>query len=230
MLEKSIELRGKLKDKERLKIVKDIINKARDNLIYIDGGIIIHNMYNMEYTGLGYNVAQKEIKDAKKLRIFENGDWRYATPEDEKKYLDYLKKSQKTAREKIDWNDIKYNYYGYRDVDDKFKIIQKPLEGKRPTKGSVCIQSSWPELRLYKLLIHLNYIPETDEYQDYSRKELIKSIISLPKLSIFKDGINERSTKELRGILALNLLKKYKICDQIEQWFKDNDLFIDYRI
>ena len=235
LLEKIQELRvqpeSKLAPREK-EAMEEIMKRIGRNLVPMPGGIVIHNMYASEYTGLGYNVTVQEIKPMGMIRVFhpDSGTWTFVeTDEEEERYIERLKQLQKAQREMV-WETNPYGVYGFRDRDGKFKIREKAAPGKRATKGSVCIESSWPTSRLYALLKKLDFLPETEEYEGASRSEMIRAIKAQPSLKIFTEGLDDRSKDDLRRILALNTLRKEEICGEVEEWFQEHELFFDYRV
>jgi hypothetical protein len=133
LLEKIQELR--VRDEKALthrekEAIKEIMKRIGRNLVAISGGVVIHNMYSNEYTGLGYNVTIQEIKPTGLIRVFhpDTKTWTYVeTKEEEERYINHLKKLHKSKRD-IVWEINPYDVYGFRDRDGKFKIRRKQLQ------------------------------------------------------------------------------------------------------
>lgn len=229
LLENSYERKYSKLTKKQRKIVDTVLNTLGSNIIELEG-VAIHNMYPQEYTGLGYNVTVKEIKPTGLLRIFENdvGKWRYADKDEEETYLKYLKGEKIEKRESV-WENNPLGIYGFRDKDNKFKIRVKEKPGKRPTKGSVCVEGSWSVMKIYELFKKIGYIPTKGIKGKINRKEAIKNIRAQPFLKIFSDDLEKRTDKELQGILKLHELGNEKLCELLEEWFIENNLFYDKR-
>nr|QBK86634.1 MAG: DEAD/SNF2-like helicase [Marseillevirus LCMAC102] len=231
LLEKVQELRRKtltLKEKE---VIDVFITKLGRNLVEMVDGKIVHNMYASDYTGLGYSVIIKDLKPTGLLRVFDpkTGKWNYVVAENEKMYIDYLIKLQKATPE-IVWDKNPYGVYGFRDVDGKFKIRVKPLPGKKETRGAVCTQAAWSVPRLIDLFISLEYLPPVGvEYQNFSRAQLLQDIRAQPGLTNFLYNLDKKTDKELRQILTIHSMDKIQMCNSLEKWFKQNNLFEDYR-
>ena len=139
----------KKREEESVVAMKDIMKRY---LITLENGKVIHNMYSTEYTGMGHNVVIKEIKNTDIIRIFDPvlKYWDYASGEDVEKYVLELSKTQKKKNEDI-WEDNSYGIYGFVDKTNKFKIRIKSEDGKKSTKGSVCMEASWSIRRIYDL-------------------------------------------------------------------------------
>ena len=233
LVEKIQVIRNKKNQTPREKsAVDEIMKRVGRNLITLPDGTVIHNMYATEYTGLGYNVSTQSLKPMGLIRVFhpKTKIWSFVeSDEEEENYIQNLKKRQKVQKEII-WDANPYDFYGFRDKDGKFKIRTKALPGKRQTKGSVCA-NSWPIPKIYNLFHEINYLPETESHKDRSREYLLHSISASPILKIFMKDIEDRSDEELRRILGLLSIKDKKIlCNLLEEWFKENNLFFDYRV
>lgn len=213
--------------------VDEVIKSLGRNLVSMPGGMTIHNMLASEYTGLGYNVTVQEIKPTGMMRVFDPKiqTWRYVeSEEEEEKYIDRLKQLQK-AKGTVVWEVNPYGVYGFRDRDGKFKIRVKPQPGQRETKGSVCMEASWSILRIYKLYHDLGELPPPmKDLSGYSTKDLIRDIKAQPNLAVFKEGLEKKSPEELRRILSLHSMNKKQLCDALEKWFIEHDLFEDLRV
>ncbi len=235
LLEKIQELRlrstASLTSREK-RVLSVVMKRLGKNLVVMPDGIVIHNMYAHEYTGLGYNVTVQEIKPTGLIRVFKHrtGLWSYVdNEEDEEKYMSRLRQIYKAQRE-IVWEINPYGVYGFRDRDGKFKIRVNPKPGRRATKGSVCMEASWPVLRIYALFKDIGFLPPVDpKFDKYPRENLLRDIKAQPNLSIFKD-FDSKSDNELRQILSLYVMTKKDMCDALEEWFKENSLFYDYRV
>lgn len=216
------------REKEAIEITKSIIQRY---FVNTPSGIAVHNMYSSEYTGLGYNVAVQQIKPSGWLRVFDPADgiWGYIGMEEEEKYISTIKRAKKVIREET-WEGNPYGVYGFIDRNGKFKIREKEKEGKRPTKGSVCMESSWDILRIYALFKDIGYLPPSiPKFKNVSREQLLKTVKAQRSLEIFAENLDERSDEELRQMLTLNSLYKKELCQLLEKWFRDNNLFYDYR-
>lgn len=215
--------------KREKEAITEIMQKIGSNLKTVKG-TTIHNMYATEYTGLGYNVTVQELKPTGMMRVFDNEtkEWRYvASTDEEEMFIYYIKEQQRKSQENV-WEGNPYDVFGFIEKDGKFKIREKEKPGRAPTRGSVCAEVSWTRTRLYNLFIKLNFLPPTELHKDKSKDELLKIIKAQPDLKNFLTV--ERSTDELRRILALKTYQKKNLCAFVEEWFRDNNLFFDYSV
>ena len=232
ILEMAYEIQSKAKDlsKKQKKILQIVMKNIGKNLFTTQEGNVVHNMYATEYTGIGYSVAVQELKPTGFLRIYdkEYEEWRYPkSVEEEEAFLDAIKKKQKTQREDI-WKDIPQGVYGLRDKAGKFKIREKPPPGKRATKGSVCIEASWDKPRIFKLLAKLKAVPpfQEDKIKKLKRDKLVNIIKKSEDLKDFAP-LDKYSDKQLRSIASLPFIQKRQLCEFLEKWFKDHNLFFE---
>ena len=201
-------------------------------LITLKGGIVVHNMYTSEYTGVGYSVAVQEFKSTGSLRVFDPSTrkWYLTSERREEELLSQLKNLQKTKNENV-WEGNEYGIYGFIDKSNKLKIRTKPKPGQRDTRGSVCIEGGWDIPKLYQLFCDIGeFPPASKKFDNFSRSQLIKDIKSQPSLGVFCGKIEDRSDKELREILTLYTMDKKQMCKELEEWLKSKDLFYDYRV
>ena len=217
------------REKEAISV---IMNRLGRYLITLNDGTVIHNMYASEYTGVGYNVNVKELKSTGSLRIFDPSSkkWYLTSERKEEEILSQLRNIKKEEGDDI-WEDNPYGIYGFTDKSNKFKIRIKPKPGQRNTKGSVCAEVSWNIPRLYQLFCEIGeFPPALEEFNKYSRNELIKAIKSQPSLGVFCGKIEDRTDKELREIMSLYSMNKKEMCQALEDWLKSKNLYYDYRV
>jgi hypothetical protein len=227
-----LKMKGKKLTRREMDSVEVGLKVLGRYLIHLSGGVVVHNMYDSEYTGVGYNIAAKEIKPTGMLRVFdpETGVWDNVMGEKELEYIDEIKKLKKGGGEEEEWEGNEYGAYGFVDKTNKFKVRLKTKPGQRSTKGSVCVEAGWNIPKLLELFHELGDLPPgVKKFEGMERKELIKEIKSKGDLKVFMKGIEEREDDELRSILSLESMNKFELCEKLEEWFKEKDLFYDMR-
>ena len=228
LLEKSQEIKYgasiTLKQKEAIEVLE---HKLGQNLYDLGNGIIVHNMYANEYTGVGYSTS-KELTSEGLMRVFdpETTGWRYVDDEEEQKFYISLIKKEKKKQSIAPWTENPYGIYGLVDKTGKFKIRTKPEPGKRVGAGIVCSSKKIGEL--IDIMGTYNILPEeVSSFGGWPRDKLINEISAQPVLSAFKSSLEDRSDEELQKILSIYRLDKRGLCQLLEDWFKSKGLWYD---
>jgi len=226
LLESSVERResGKLKPSERV-VVDFVINSLKDELYIMKDGKIVHNMYNTEYSGTGYDISAKKLEKNGELRVFDNikGVWKNVNEEDEEMYLSELK-SYSSKKTKTNLDDNPYKIYGSFDVKNQFKI-----HDGRQTKaraGRVCMAGGCTMEYLYEVFHHLGHLPYKEEVDSGVNVKDKKDIIGLLNnmqtfsSSMFFSKASDMSVTDLRKLYAMFTMDKKELCDSIERFLK----------
>lgn len=206
-----------------------VMNKVGREFYTMDDGITVHLMYTYEYTGTGYNVVVKELRPEGKMRAFDTGvnKWKYAPSELEQEYIPQIKIQREGD---VNFENNPYDAYGFIDREKKFKIRIREEPGKRKTKGGVCNSAGFDKTTLIKLFIALNYFPPHDpEFSNFNRAEILRNFHnSFPEAEAHIGGYERFSDQQLLSILTLYVSNKVDMCQWLEKWFKDHNLFYDF--
>ncbi len=191
------------------------------------GNIAVHKMHSTEYTGVGYNVVNPEMKADGLTRIFKNGEWSYITDlNEEKDVISQIKNKKKQVKEVI-WDDNNEGIVGFIDTTGKFKIMTRPKPTENPKKGSVCMESSWSKPKLIELFHeHGIFVKPAEILKNRTRSDLLYSIRSQRVLEIYFKDIENLDKSKLRSILTLHSYSKEQICKELENWTKEKGVFI----
>jgi hypothetical protein len=246
LLEKVIELQHSKKENEIINLITKLMKRE---FFEMNDGNFVHNMYNSEYTGSGYNVMTQNLEPNGKLRVFNIKDksWDYIDTSLKVRLKDVSVKKKEGKKEKPKFitleedyisqikilstklvkeglKDNPYNLYGSSDVKTgKFKIVDN-RQGVART-GMAC--SSIHEKDLYDIFHEVGHLPFDEEIvdsiKDRKKNEIIEILKTMPKFTespFSSDNLEEMSTKDLRKLYSLFTMKKTPLCNSIERWFR----------
>lgn len=248
LLEKVIELNhsNTKKSKKEKDIISLIETTMKREFFAMNDGNIVHNMYNSEYTGSGYNVMTQNLEPNGKIRVFdiEKGVWdnidtTIEVPTEEKKkksdkykmisleedYINQIRKlSTGLVREGLE--DNPYHLYGSSDIKTgKFKI-HDDRKGK-VRSGTVCEEAGMKNVDLYNIFYEIGHLPYDDEIADdiknRNKDEIISIIETNPKFKSSKfleKDLNEMSEEDLKRLYTIFSMRKKALCNSIERWFR----------
>lgn len=195
----------------------------------ISDGLYVHNLHSFDYKNNEYIF---NTRDSNKLRMFNisNKMWVVVPPEKREEYMTLLKSiSNKQFDEYVEKNKSK-KYISFNDGDAKFKIMKITGPGEKKRPGSACAEAGFKKVDLIKIFYdmdNLSIISIPDELSNKSRRVLSELIRNCSELSIFYDGLSERSRKDLLRIYTLKSLKNLQICEMLERYFKLEKLYFD---
>lgn len=215
--------------KEIPKELLDILSRdAMYHEIYTleDNDVMVHVLYNSEYTGTGYNVITRNLKVNGKMRVFDkiSKTWDYVDFVHEKHYLDELRDIIDFKKKK-GLEDNPYKMYGI--LGDKFKLFDDRF-GKART-GKVCDDAGFPIDHLRDIFHHLNHLPYDDEINEDIKEMDKETIIDIleSKDDVMKgpysSEIRNLTEKDLKKLYTLYLMKRNSMCVSLERWFKGDN-------
>jgi len=219
LMEKLIELSTRMSND----VIDYYLNKL-SNYYYETEDFIFHNLYDLEYKGIGYNVSQMKMIPTGNMRVFEKskGQWGYVPKEKEEQFIEIIKLSDK---DKNIWDDNPYGVYGIKSRDGTFKIREKPRNKKAQTKGIVCKTKKKDKImEIYK---KIGYLPPLEEDVEISpnRDQIIRIIRSnSDEFRPFLSELDKMSLDDLQRLIQLNSFPVSKICSILEDWFSENNL------
>lgn len=209
--------------------VRVVLDNWRKNLHTMSDANVIHVLYTEEFKGIAYDVAAKDIKVTGLMRIFDevDGSWKYLeNREAEEEYVKELK--EETVADEDDFEDNPYGVTGWISKKDKaFRIKLKQEVGKKSKiRGKVCSTFKVPEL-VEIFIDRIKYIPKPrPEYKKLKRKELIANIKGRVGFEEYKQDLETKDDEYLKGLLTLLTMHTNELCEELESWFKNNDLMI----
>lgn len=180
------------------------------------GDVVVHELYNEEFKGIGYNISSRQYPVNGKMRIYDPkiGRFRFPYfPQEEQNYID----SYEIKREKID-----AEIYGLiSEKDKKFRIVMKG------NKGIECTNMKLPDL--LDLCMNLKIYPDIEE--EKTRESLLATIKGLyvTKDTIFKKSKYDYSKfddKKLARFAKLLDMTKEEYCEMIYSYFEENNLIL----
>ena len=201
----------------------------RNELYKMSDGMVVHNLYNSEFTGAGYNLIAQNMKLNGKMRVYnpKYNEWGFVNKKDEKKYTDRVKELL-DRKKYTKLRDNEYKMYGIISANQKFKIYDDRLGAGR--SGKVC-EDGYHIPEIIEIFHHLGHYPYDDEVEhdeDISAMkksdliEILGNIASVQKSS-FSKNLNGRTQKELVKIYELFGMKKVQLCKSLERWFKGDN-------
>jgi len=207
--------------------VYDILMSEYDDRLYtMSDGYLVHVLYTEEFTGASYDVAAKEITVSGKMRIFDpkHGWSTLIDLDQEQVYVEEIK-IHLAETKNIGFENNPYGLYGWISKKDKsFRlVVQEGKKGK--ARGRKCINFHHISALLDIVVNKLKYYPKSNpEYDDFKRKELIRTIRARPGLEKFKENIKELSDKQLRSLLTLMASSVSELCEMIQKWLAKHNL------
>lgn len=210
-----------------------IIEQIMGSDIYeMSDGNLVHNLYNLEYDGVGYNVDSQTLEPNGKLRVFDVDSkvWENVDIDNESLYIKEIKemkgKQKVKASEVLKDNihDISFSY----DKGGKFKIHDN--RNNKTTPGIVC--KTVPIPKIYAFIDHLEYLPSDDEIsvkvKNKSKSDLIELIQDLEYYKkhydesslTFANNLEDMNKEKLRKVYTLLSMKKSSLCDLLEKFSK----------
>jgi hypothetical protein len=202
-----------------------VIDMLKDELYEMGDGNIVHNMYNSEYDGTGYDIAAKKLEKNGELRVFDKkkGTWSNVKKDDEEKYLSELK-SYDGKKSKNTLTSNPYKIYGSLDAKNQFKIHDGRQAKARA--GRVCIAGGCKITYLYEVFHHLGHLPYDDEVDQSIKGKgkkiilgLLRSIKSFES-SPFANEVDDMSASDLEKLYAMFTMDKQELCNSIERFLK----------
>lgn len=226
LLEASIEKEGK--NAAEKKVIDFITSHLSKEIFTMKDGNIVHNMYNSEYSGTGYNMASKNLEHNGRLRVFdvEKGIWDYVDDNKEEEYVTEVKEksSRKTAPPVIEYNP--YKIYGSSDSKTKKFKIHDDRQGKARA-GRVCTEAGCKIPYLLDVFHHLGHLPYDDEVEETysSKKKLLETIKSLKDFSgsPYVDEVDAMNVKTLEKVYTMLSMNKGKLCASLERFLKGDN-------
>lgn len=204
-------------------VIEYYMNKL-SNYYYDTDDYIFHNLYDLEYKGVGYNVSQMKMIPTGNIRVFEKSkrQWGYVPKNKEEEFIEIIKMKDK---DKDIWDNNPYGVYGIKSRDGTFKIREKPKNKKVQTKGIVC--KTKKKDKIIEIYRKIGYLPPLEENVEISsnKDQLIRNIRNNPDdFRPFLSGIENMSLEDLQRLIQLNSFSVGKICSILEEWFNENDL------
>lgn len=227
LLESSVAMResGKIANLQGQSVINFVISTLKNELYNMEDGNIVHNMYNSEYEGTGYDISAKKLEKNGELRVFDkkSGIWNNVREEEEEKYLSELKSyGDKKSKDTLAHNP--YKIYGSVDVKNQFKIHDGRQAKARA--GRVCIAGGCKITYLYEVFHHLGHLPYDDEVNQSIKgkgKKIIMGLLSSIKTfesSPFANEVDDMSASDLEKLYAMFTMNKQELCDSIERFLK----------
>jgi len=218
--------------------VTDDLGKAVDAQVYeMDDGVFVHNLYSDLYTGVSYNVTAKTLAEEGKLRVLPvDGEWRWATPEEEKDYIAQIRLlkssgSNVVCRGKEDLDLV--GIFSYKDRE--FRLIDKQRPTKKGKTGLAC--SSVKKNDLLKYFERLGYYPVPDDAIDLTEKELrngIQRALTVEKKgkkgkqgegeTTFLELEEDLDIERLQSIYYLVTSKVDVLCKLLQEYMEENNM------
>lgn len=211
----------------------NIIEQVMGSELYeMSDGNLVHNMYNLEYDGVGYNVDSQTLEPNGKLRVFDVDSkvWNNVNVDDELLYIKEIKEikgNQKVKASKVlkaSSHDISFSY----DKGGKFKIHDNRNDKSAP--GIVC--KTVPIPKIYTFFDHLGHLPSDDEIsakvKNKGKSEIIKLIKELEYYKKYYDessfnfasNLDDMNKTKLQKVYTLLSMKKSSLCDSLEKFSK----------
>lgn len=227
LLESSVTMRESegVASAQKQRVINFVIDALKNELYVMEDGNIVHNMYNSEYEGTGYDIAAKKLEKNGELRVFDkkSGTWNNVREDDEEKYLSELK-SYGNKKSKDTLVDNPYKIYGSVDVKNQFKIHDGRQVKARA--GRVCIAGGCKITYLYEVFHHLGHLPYDDEVNQSIKgkgKKIIMGLLRSIKTfesSPFANEVDNMSVGNLEKLYAMFTMDKQELCDSIERFLK----------
>jgi hypothetical protein len=226
LLESSIAIReSDVNNTQKRSAINFVIDMLKDELYNMEDGNIVHNMYNSEYEGTGYDISAKKLEKNGELRVFDKktGTWTNVREDDEEKYLSELK-SYDGKKSKDTLIDNPYKIYGSVDTKNQFKIHDGRQAKARA--GRVCIAGGCKITYLYEVFHHLGHLPYEDEVDQSIKgkgKKVIMGLLHSIKTfesSPFANEVDDMNANNLEKLYAMFTMDKQELCDSIERFLK----------
>jgi hypothetical protein len=234
---KIVLLEASIQEGEKNSVTNFVIDNLSKEIYELSNGEIVHNMYNSEYSGIGYNVASRTLDRNGRLRVFnqKTRKWSYVSPLVEEDYLAQIKeKTGKKAPEPIGENP--YKIYGSSDSNSQKFKIHDDRKGKARA-GRVCIEGGCKITYLYDVFHHLGHLPFEDEVgktEKLSKKRLIEALRETKNFneSPYSGEVDEMSTEQLQKLYVLFGMNKQDLCNSLERFLrgenpKELNLFVE---
>jgi len=221
-----IETKEKMSSKQK-NVVNEILRFWGTNVVRLADGTLVHSLYDSEYTGQSYNVSAFAVKVSGSMRFFNKATSKWENVPDletEQAYVEQMKEKVQKKKE-IGFENNPYDMYGtISSKDGKFRIVRKAKPGEAQKRGLVCTSEKLP--RLIETFFELKYLPPPNpEFKSLSKDSLIEKIKGLPKIpDEYKEDLKSKSQGTLAAYLTLFTMKIPALCEQLKQWFSDNDL------
>lgn len=212
----------------RPKSLKIIKRAYEDDIYRMSDGIDVHILYTEEFKGVAYDVAAKLIKPSGLMRWYDSTEekWRYI--DDISTELAYIPqiKAALAERKQDDFEGNEYGVFGTIAKKDKaFRITIKLETGK--SRGKKCETWQVPDLVDIFVSRIKDFPPSRKEYKTVSKEELIKGIKGRTGFQKYKNGLEERSEKYLRGLLTVMTMSVDELCTALRKWLEENDLMFE---
>lgn len=208
--------------------LKAVKRAYEDDIYRMSDGIDVHILYTEEFKGVAYDVAAKLIKPSGMMRWYDSTEekWRYV--DDITTEIDYIPeiKALLAERKQDDFEGNEYGVFGTIAKKDKaFRITIKLESGK--SRGKKCETWQVPDLVDIFVSRIRDFPPSRKEYAGVSKEELIKAIKGRTGFQRYKEDLNNKSEKYLRGLLTVMAMSVDELCTALRTWLEENDLMFE---
>ena len=221
----------------------DVVDLVKDNFLKdlyeldVDGHKkYVHVLYTSEYTGISYNVSNRQLLVTGMMRIFNKmtNNWGFVTdPKEEEQLLEQIQNARKKAKSDLFENNP-YDMYGtLLKTDNLFRIHIKAKKGEASKSGRAC--HTYDKLQLVDILMdRLKYKVSLTELTnsglniDYNSPTAIKKYIrketDINKFS-FKDKLKDYTIEQLRTVAYILSMSKRQICNIIQTIMEEKNIY-----
>jgi len=194
-------------------MIETIKNNMKDKIKVMSDGTKIHTLYTEEFKGVSYDVSSKKIKVTGLMRYYDVEEQKWDFVKDKKKEEVYV--------EEINSSKVKHymesesGYSGWiSSVDKTFRVV------KEKGRGRVCKTLNGGEL--IKIFLEIGAFPKAPkEYKNIEKEDLMTRIQSKYP---FLDKLDEKDETYLRNLLYVVEMKKPAMCEELKNWFRENNL------
>ena len=203
----------------------DAFMKLFESHIFKVDNMLVHDL---EKTKLPIQYVDFTKGDGGSLRCYKDGTWDLCGKKEEEELTTIIKEKREKPLTEI--TDNEYGVYGILTTDGKFQIADKTKEkgdkskSDRRTKYSGRVCKTWKKWQLIELYLRVGAQPSIPIDDELTTK---KDLLLKAKKQNVTNSIPKNATIEtLQIIVTLGQQKVADLCDQLQQWFVDNELII----